>query len=77
METFKLRQLEWMSRQIIYAYIKQHGGKLMNIKTIIILTMVTLALTLPLASASDWTQFHCDVEHTGYSTSNAPAIYTA
>ena len=34
--------------------------------------MVTLALTLPLASASDWTQFHCDVEHTGYSTSNAP-----
>ncbi len=44
----------------------------MNIKTIIILTMVTLALTLPLASASDWTQFHCDVEHTGYSTSNAP-----
>jgi hypothetical protein len=46
----------------------------MNRKTlmILILTMVTLALTLPLASASDWTQFHCDVAHTGYSTSNAP-----
>ena len=44
----------------------------MNRKTLMILTMVTLALTLPLASASDWTQFHCDVEHIGYSTSNAP-----
>jgi outer membrane protein assembly factor BamB len=47
-------------------------AQLMDIKTIIVLTMVTLALTLPLASASDWTQFHCDVEHTGYSTSRAP-----
>ena len=34
--------------------------------------MVTLALTLPLASASGWAQFHGDVTHTGYSTSNAP-----
>jgi outer membrane protein assembly factor BamB len=47
-------------------------AQLMNTKTLAILTMVTLALTLPLASASDWTQFHCDVEHTGYSTSSAP-----
>ncbi|KAB3545336.1 MAG: PQQ-binding-like beta-propeller repeat protein, partial [ANME-2 cluster archaeon] len=48
--------------------------QLMNRKTlmILVLTMVTLALTLPLASASDWTQFHGNVKHTGYSTSNAP-----
>ena len=44
----------------------------MNTKTLAILTMVALALTTTLASASDWTQFHCDVEHTGYSTSRAP-----
>ncbi|MHC1575688.1 MAG: PQQ-binding-like beta-propeller repeat protein, partial [Candidatus Methanogasteraceae archaeon] len=46
----------------------------MNRKTLIILllTMVTLALTLPLASASGWAQFHGNVMHTGYSTSNAP-----
>ncbi|NIA10273.1 MAG: PQQ-binding-like beta-propeller repeat protein [Nitrospiraceae bacterium] len=31
-----------------------------------------LALTTIPASASDWTQFHCDLEHTGYSTSYAP-----
>ena len=48
--------------------------QLMNRKTlmILILTMVTLALTLPLASASGWAQFHGNVKHTGYSTSNAP-----
>ena len=44
----------------------------MNTKTLAILTMVILALTTTLASASDWTQFHCDVEHAGYSTSRAP-----
>jgi len=46
----------------------------LNTKTLAILTMVALALTTTLASASapDWTQFHCDVEHTGYSTSRAP-----
>ena len=46
----------------------------MNRKTLIVLvlTMVTLALTLPLASASGWAQFHGNVTHTGYSTSNAP-----
>jgi outer membrane protein assembly factor BamB len=46
----------------------------MNIKTLAILSMVVLALTTTLASASapDWTQFHCDVEHAGYSTSRAP-----
>ncbi len=45
----------------------------MNTKTLAaILVMVTLVLTIPIASASDWTQFHCDVKHTGYSTSDAP-----
>ena len=46
----------------------------MNRKTLIVLVlmMVTLALTLPLASASGWAQFHGNVKHTGYSTSNAP-----
>jgi len=46
----------------------------MNRKTsiAILFTMVTLALTLPLASASGWAQFHGNVKHTGYSTSNAP-----
>jgi len=49
-------------------------AQLMNTKTLAILTMVILALTTTLASASasDWTQFHCDVEHTGYTTSSAP-----
>ena len=48
----------------------------MNRKTLVVLvlTMVTLALTLPLASASGWEQFHGNVKHTGYSTSNAPDI---
>jgi outer membrane protein assembly factor BamB len=48
--------------------------QLMNRKTLIVLvlTMVTLALTLPLVSASGWAQFHGNVKHTGYSTSNAP-----
>ncbi|RZB28812.1 MAG: hypothetical protein AEth_01814 [Candidatus Argoarchaeum ethanivorans] len=47
--------------------------QLMNRKTsiIILLTMVTLAITPPSASASNWTQFHCDIEHVGYSTSSA------
>ncbi|MCK4458845.1 MAG: PQQ-like beta-propeller repeat protein, partial [Methanosarcinales archaeon] len=40
--------------------------------TITILVMATLALTPSLVSAADWQQFHCDMAHTGYSTSNAP-----
>jgi outer membrane protein assembly factor BamB len=47
-------------------------AQLMNTKTLAILTIVILALTTIPASASDWTQFHCDLEHTGYSTSYAP-----
>ncbi|MEA1907720.1 MAG: PQQ-binding-like beta-propeller repeat protein, partial [Euryarchaeota archaeon] len=44
----------------------------MNIRTLTILTIVVLALTAPLSSAADWQQFHCDIAHTGHSTSNAP-----
>ncbi len=43
-----------------------------KILTIMVLTMVTLAITPSLVSASNWTQFHCDVEHIGYSASHAP-----
>ncbi|HIE32386.1 MAG TPA: cobaltochelatase subunit CobN [Methanosarcinales archaeon] len=46
----------------------------MKAKTLAILTMVTLALNIPTASASvsDWQQFHCDTARARYSTSDAP-----
>ena len=47
-------------------------AQLMNIRTLAILTIVVLALTAPLSSAADWQQFHCDIAHTGHSTSDAP-----
>ncbi len=49
--------------------------ELVNTRTLIItlLAVAAIAVALPqMVSASDWHQFHCDVEHTGYSTSNAP-----
>ena len=47
-------------------------NKINMIKTVAVLTMVTLALTLTIAAASDWSQFRTDEANAGIAADSAP-----